>query len=72
MADRTSAGLFGRFFDILARNPTDENKKIARELLNESREYDFNYYQMYSDESLVILGLATQDTDGTVIYHDEE
>lgn len=58
MADRTSAALFGRIFNRLAQNPTDENKKLASEIFDLMGEYDFNEYQMYEDESLLALGLA--------------
>ena len=63
MADRTSAEVFGMFFDILAKNPTGEHKEIAKEVLKKSRSYDFNEYQMYADESLIILGLAHKGID---------
>lgn len=58
MADRTSAALFGKIFELLAKNPTDENKKIALEIWPFRSEYDFNEYQMDADDSLQILGLA--------------
>lgn len=59
MADRTSAALFGKFFEVLAKNPTKENISIAKDLYyNECGNYDFNTYQMYADEALIILGLA--------------
>lgn len=58
MADRTSARLFGKIFDLLAKNPTDEHKEIAKEIYAETIDYDFSNYQMYSDNSLIALGLA--------------
>ena len=63
MADRTSAEVFGRVFQILAKNPTDENKEIAKELFSYTNEYDFSHYQMYADESLIALGLAKLGID---------
>jgi len=73
MADRTSAALFGKIFDLLAKNPSDENKAIAKEIWPMSCDYDFAPYQMNADESLIKLGLAKmgkldgEDEDG-VIY----
>ena len=58
MADRTSAGLFGTIFQLLAENPTDEYKSIARKIYNLSHNYDFNQYQMDADEACVKLGIA--------------
>lgn len=63
MADRTSAGLFGYFFKMLARNPTDEHKAMARELWPQTRGYDFANYQMDADEALITLGLAFRGID---------
>jgi hypothetical protein len=70
MADRTSAALFGKIFDLLAENPTDEHKAIARKIAPETREYDFNAYQMGCDKSLIALGLATTGDEG-IEYGDE-
>lgn len=77
MADRTSAGLFGMFFDLLAENPTDEHKAIARKVWPERRNYDFADYQMDCAASLVALGLARKGVDErypedgeTTIYED--
>lgn len=58
MADRTSARLFGKFFSMLARNPSKENKKLANELYDDLSQYDFSLYQMGVDDSLIELGLA--------------
>lgn len=58
MSDRTSAGVFGKMFNLLAKNPTDEHKEIAKELWPEIQEYDFSEYQMYCDDALIALGLA--------------
>jgi len=63
MADRTSAALFGKFFELLAKNPTDEHKEIAKEIFTETLGYDFSHYQMYADESLLALGLAKIGVD---------
>jgi hypothetical protein len=63
MADRTSAGLFGKIFNLLAKNPTDEHKKIAAEIWPETHEYDFNPYQMNCDDALVALDLARNGID---------
>lgn len=63
MADRTSARLFGKIFDLLAKNPTEEHKAIAKEIYAETIDYDFRNYQMYADESLIILELAKKGID---------
>jgi hypothetical protein len=63
MADRTSAALFGKIFSLLAKNPTDEHKAIAKEIFSFTSEYDFNYYQMDADNELIILGLAKMGID---------
>jgi hypothetical protein len=68
MSDHTSAALFGELFKRFAKNPTDENKKIAHWFWNHRGEYDFNVYQMYCDEALVVLGLAHKNEDGWVEY----
>jgi hypothetical protein len=63
MADRTSASLFATFFEMLAKDPTDEHKAMARKLWPMRREYDFSEYQMYCDEALKRLGLARRRKD---------
>lgn len=77
MADRTSAGIYGNFFNILAKNPTDENKAIAAELWEGKNEFDFSAYQMYADDALIVLGLARMGIDPdypndgeTIIYNE--
>lgn len=72
MADFTTAGLFGKIFDTLAKNPTKETKVIANEIYSMRGEYDFLEYQMYCDESLITLDLAnkivTPENKEVVIY----
>lgn len=63
MADRTSAEVFGIIFELLAENPTDEHKAIAKRIYKYTRNYDFNDYQMDVDESLIKLGLAIKAID---------
>jgi hypothetical protein len=58
MADRTSAGLFGYIFGMLAEEPTEKNKEIASKIFDKTGDYDFSYYQMYADEHCIKLGLA--------------
>ena len=58
MADRTSAGLFGKIFQLLAVNPTDEHKQIASEIFDMTGEYDFSNYQMYAEEACHKLDLC--------------
>lgn len=78
MADRTSAGLFGKIFELLAKNPTEEHKIIAKEIFAYTRDYDFSNYQMDADDALVTLGLAVKGIDPkypddgeTIIYVDK-
>jgi hypothetical protein len=77
MADRTSANLFGTIFKLLAKNPTDEHKEIAKEIFAETGDYDFSNYQMDADEALIALDLAKiginpdyPDEGETVIYNE--
>lgn len=63
MADRTSAELFGTFFELLAKNPTEEHRQMALEVYRKSRNYDFMDYQMDCDDALVTLGLARKKID---------
>lgn len=70
MADRTSAGVFGKIFELLAKNPTEENKAMALEIWPLQWEYDFNEYQMYADDALIKLGLAKKGIDSR--YPEEE
>ena len=76
MADRTSASLFERIFNHLAKNPTEENKTFAREIAQMTRDYDFNNYQMYADAALITLGLAHMGPDpddecaGEIVIYD--
>ena len=77
MADRTSASLFGKIFDLLAKNPTEENKSIAAEIYQMRNGNDFSNYQMYCDESLIKLGLAKMGInpkypeDGEVVIYND-
>jgi hypothetical protein len=63
MADRTSAGLFGEFFCLLAADPTDQHVKWARDLWRNTLEYDFSPCQMGCDEALSTLSLARRRVD---------
>jgi hypothetical protein len=63
MADRTAAAIFGMIFEKLAKNPTAENKELAKEIFGELGGYDFNEYQMYVDDALITLGLARRGLD---------
>ena len=63
MADRTSAALFGAFFERLAETPDERSRELATWLWGQSRGYDFNDYQMDADEALVALGLARRGVD---------
>lgn len=77
MADRTSASVFGKIFNILAKNPTEEHKAMAREIWPLQSDYDFSEYQMYADDALIALGLAKIGVDSrypeegeTILYAD--
>jgi len=63
MADRTSAGLFGDIFRMLAEEPTEKNKEIASKIFDKTYNYDFSNYQMDADEALEKLGLAKKGID---------
>ncbi len=63
MADRTSAGVFGTIFGLLAKNPTDDHKAIAKEIWPLTGNYDFSEYQMEADDDLITLGLAKKGID---------
>jgi hypothetical protein len=63
MADRTSAGVFGGIFKLLAENPTEEHKRMAKTISSMTKEYDFSPYQMYADDDLIKLGLAKLGVD---------
>ena len=59
MADRTSAELFGMFFEFLAEDPKNvRNVAFAEELWDKQGGYDFDHYQMYCDDALIALGFA--------------
>lgn len=59
MSDRTNAALFAKIFTWFASNPTKEHKAWAKELWKEMYNYDFSPYQMYCEEALEILELAS-------------
>ncbi len=63
MADRTSARLFGKIYEMLAENPSDEHKAMAKAIWPLQWEYDFSEYQMDADNALVTLGLAKLGID---------
>ena len=63
MADRSSAAIFGSFFQRLASDPTEQHKIWAKGLWSESSHYDFSAYQMDADEALVVLGLCEMSVD---------
>ena len=63
MADRTSAGIFGQIFELLAEDPTEDHKALALRVYDMTRGYDFNDYQMNADEALETLGLVDPDGD---------
>jgi hypothetical protein len=66
MADRTSAELFSEFFCYLASDLTAQHLQWAQKLWVRSEIYDFSPYQMFCDEALLELGLASKDETGEV------
>lgn len=60
MSDRTSPEIFQKIFDLLAKNPTEDHKEIARKLWPSRLEYDFRDDDLGCDEALIALGLATR------------
>jgi hypothetical protein len=61
-----AAEMAGAVFRFLAREPTDENKRVARYLwpkmcrqLQLARDWKFTPVAMQCDDALVTLGLAT-------------
>lgn len=63
MADRTSARIFSQIFTLLAKDPTDEHKEIAKEIWELSCECDFSPPQMDADEACIALGIAIKGID---------
>ncbi len=58
MSDGSGAYLFGSMLRMLAENPTDEHKRMARHLYSFAGDYDFSDYEMGADEAGIALGLA--------------
>lgn len=78
MSDKINAELFGILFDVLAQNPNEENKTLAKQFFKLSDSYDFSYSQLCADEALITLGLAKRginpewpDEGETVLYFGE-
>jgi hypothetical protein len=66
MADRTSAGLFARIFILLAKEPTTEHKKIAKEIYSFTKDYDFDNDQMEANAACLKLEIAFSDGEVTL------
>ena len=59
VSDRTSAEIFRRIFEGLAKGEGPVNrKKLARELWKDTEQYDFHPKQLECDDVLQKLGLA--------------
>jgi hypothetical protein len=67
MADRRSAEIFERIFEVLANNPVQENIDIANEMWSMIGDYDIPLSHL-EDENLITLGLASVDEDGEINY----
>lgn len=57
MADRTAADVFAKIFELLAQNPSEENKKVASVLYQLIEEFDFSPKQMYIPNVLEKLNI---------------
>lgn len=63
MTDKNSAQLYGILFEVLAEDPTEENKALAKIFFDQSDAYAFTHDQMDVDEALITLGLAKREID---------
>lgn len=75
MADRTSARLFGEFFELLASDEPIDRQAVAKALWSKTWGYDFSSYQMCCDDALLKLGLAkrvSKDGADTILYEGED
>jgi hypothetical protein len=77
MADRTSAEIFGRVFNYLAKSPqSQERDNFAKFMYKATNDYDFDQCQMGCDKALVALGLAKHGInprypeDGEVVIYE--
>ena len=57
MADRTAADVFAKILELLAQNPSEENKKVASVLYQLIEEFDFSPKQMYIPNVLEKLNI---------------
>ncbi len=61
MADRSGAHMAAIVFCLLAKDPSEDHKAIARDFWRELRHFDFNWQQMFDDYSpLIQLGLVRE------------
>ena len=58
MIDEKPAVAMGKVFKILAKNRTDENKALAKEIFEMCPNHGFNVRQMDADDALIDLGVA--------------
>lgn len=76
MTDSIGAELYGILFEVLAQDPNEENKALAKRFFKLIDESDFSYSQMNVDEALITLSLAKRrlDLEGeqTVLYFGEK
>lgn len=68
MSDRNTAIVFARMFEFLADDDVlmsvpDQAVKMARQLWDSMRDYDFSPYEMYCDDALIKLKLARRERD---------
>ena len=71
MADRTSAGILGLVFELLAEGKS--KKQMVKALWRARQDYDFSDDQMDADEALIQLGLAEEcKVCGATVYDGED
>jgi hypothetical protein len=63
MADRSAARILGRAFAVLAEQPDDRAKALARRLWDLTKGADFDPSQMGANEALLALGLGRYRVD---------
>lgn len=64
MADRSSAYILGRVFEMIADELRGAARdRVAADFWHLSREYDFTESQMHADEALILLGYARKGID---------
>lgn len=63
MSDNTSARIFSNIFDLLAKNPTQDKKEMAKEIWKLAFGYDFYPPAHFDPKSMIKLDLAKRGVD---------